>query len=456
MVEIHVKARGDHAEVARPYATFLTIQGGRQMKRKISRFTAVFMAFLSCSLVTGCQMFGNSDCNSAGSVPNQASAPPKSSRMKLNFLQLRQDPPAAYLLAPGDVLGVFIEGVTGDESTPPPVNFPEDKSQDPSVGYPIPIRDDGRISLPLLGPIYISGATIAEAEEKIRDKYTAGGILQPGRDRIIVTLMRRRHYNITVIREDADSVTIGGGGGLLVGSSKKGKTHSIDLPAYENDVLHALSESGGLPGEDAKNEIVILRGMFEDAQRNPYLMAQLLDADRRIDVVNGSNITRIPIRVGQNEIMPRITQDDIILEDGDVVLIEGRDTEFFYTGGLLDGAQHPIPRDYDLDVLGAIAIAGGSLSTSPGGSSGTLGSFGGGGGRGSNLMPASRIRVLRTINGRATEIELNLREIVRNNDIAQRILIQPGDVVLLEYRPTEVLVNTGVTVFTAASFGFFQ
>ena len=306
----------------------------------------------------------------------------------------------------------------------------------------------------MIGPIYISGATVTEAEEKIREKYTTGGILQLGRDRIIVTLMRSRHYNITVIREDADSLTIGGGD-LLVGSSKKGKTYSIDLPAYENDVLHALSESGGLPGEDAKNEIIILRGMFEDAQRNLYLMSQLLDADRRIDVVNGSNITRIPIRVGQNKIMPQITQDDIILENGDVVLIEGRETEFFYTGGLLDCAQHPIPRDYDLDVLGVIAIAGGSLSTSPGGSSGTLGSFGGGG-RGSNLMPASRIRVLRTINGNPTEIELNLREIIKNNDISQRILIQPGDVVLLEYRPREVAINTGVTILTAARFGLFR
>ncbi len=41
--------------------------------------------------------------------------------------------------------------------------------------------------------------------------------------------------------------------------SKRGSAHVVDLPAYENDVLHALSISGGLPGYDAFNEVWVLR-----------------------------------------------------------------------------------------------------------------------------------------------------------------------------------------------------
>ena len=256
-------------------------------------------------------------------------------------------------------------------------------------------------------------------------------------------------------QEDAASVNLQQlqqQGQLIVGQSKKGETFSVNLKAYENDVLHALSESGGLPGEDAKNEIIILRGTFREARDNPYLMNTLLDANRRVDVIDKSLVTRIPIRLPPGASIPNIRPEDVILEDGDVVLIEGRDSELFYTGGLLEGGQHPIPRDYDLDILGAIAVAGGSLATAAGGESGSL--FGGQGAT-SNLVPASKIRVLRQLaNGQQYEIELDLREVQR--DPTQRIIIQPGDVVILEYRTREIMVNTLGNLINTASFGLFN
>ncbi len=39
-------------------------------------------------------------------------------------------------------------------------------------------------------------------------------------------------------------------------------------------------------------------------------------------------------------------------------MIQSRDREKFYTGGVLGGGEHLLPRDYDLDILVAIAIAG--------------------------------------------------------------------------------------------------
>ena len=39
-------------------------------------------------------------------------------------------------------------------------------------------------------------------------------------------------------------------------------------------------------------------------------------------------------RLGSDE-HTQLSEEDVILEDGDIVFIESRDTEVFYTGGLL-------------------------------------------------------------------------------------------------------------------------
>ncbi len=48
----------------------------------------------------------------------------------------------------------------------------------------------------------------------------------------------------------------------------------IKLPAGENDVLHALMASGGLPGVNAKNEIKILRSSKADQKKRDEFIQQ--------------------------------------------------------------------------------------------------------------------------------------------------------------------------------------
>src|SRR5512135_1673374 len=55
------------------------------------------------------------------------------------------------------------------------------------------------------------------------------------------------------------------------------------------------------------------------------------------------------------------TEADITLHDGDTVYIEARDTEVYYTAGLMGAAQIPLPRDYDLRVIEAITQVRGPL-----------------------------------------------------------------------------------------------
>ena len=112
--------------------------------------------------------------------------------------------------------------------------------------------------------------------------------------------------------------------------------------------------------------------------------------------------------------------------------VESRESEVYYTGGLLKGGQHPIPRDYDLDILGAIASAGGSIAAAAGGT----GLIGGASG---SVFPPTRVTVIRVINGYQIPIRVNLKRAIL--DPRERILIQPNDFVLLEYTPAEAFAN---------------
>ncbi len=401
--------------------------------------------------LSGCSSVKLKDTVSPYCFPNGAYGGPRSEQVPINLIRLRQDPPPVYILGPRDTLGIYIEGILGTRGEPLPVNFPDERIEEqkglpPSIGYPIPIREDGTLPLPLIAPIVAEGLTIAQLESVIRKAYTLDQkILAPGRDRIIVTLMRPRTYKVLVIREDIESTIKPretSQGELVIGSDRSGSASLVELRAYENDVLHALSESGGLPGLNAKNEIVILRGTFHEAQSLDPLLENveplLLTGERPAGVP--SNIVRIPLRATPGMPLQQLRPEDIILGDGDIVYIRSRDAEVFYTGGLLKGGQHPIPRDYDLDVLGAMAMSGGSIAAAAGGTN----LDGRGSGVGS-IFPPTRVLVLRMVNGQQKTIYINLRNAL--TDPSQRILIEPNDFIVLEYKPHEVLMNVILSTF---------
>lgn len=407
--------------------------------RKIPRLAVVGVTFLLLGM-TGCSPFRNAI--PANCVrPNWYEAP-RASREPINFTKLRQDPPAVYLLGPRDILGIYIEGVLGKADEPPPVHFPDLADVPPSIGFPMPVREDGTISLPLVPPINVMGLTVAQAEHEIRESYTvANRILQPERARIIVTLMRPRTYSVLVVREDAQLTTLG----FLSASTSRtgpgyeperhGMARRVELKAYENDVLHALSEGGGLPGIDAKNEVTILRGGARTPQGVELANRAITDVTTRAQLFNSGMAVRIPLRVGPGDPPLRITPEEIILNTGDIVFVESRSSEVFYTGGLLPGKQIPIPRDYDLDVLGAIAMSGGSIAAGAGGNP-----YGGAvrGGVGS-LFPPTRVVVLRNIDGQMQAIKLSMRTAVVSPQ--ERILVQPNDFIILEYTEFELFMN---------------
>ena len=140
-------------------------------------------------------------------------------------------------------------------------------------------------------------------------------------------------------------------------------------------------------------------------------------------------------------VIPAIRTEDILLTDGDVVYIESREAEVFYTGGLLPGGEWLIPRDYDLDVLGAMGVAGAGVSSNKNGGGGAvmgIASLG--------LVPPGQLFILRKTpcNGQVT-IMVDLAKAAQ--DPRERPLIQPGDTLILRYKPCEELLNFGIGTF---------
>ena len=112
----------------------------------------------------------------------------------------------------------------------------------------------------MTAPLSVAGKTVAEVEEAVRKHYTVDKqLLQPGNDRILVTLLQPRQVSVVVLRQEANGFNPAPEGLVLTG--KRGTELSIDLPAGENDVLHALSVTGGLPGLDAFDEVIIQRAI---------------------------------------------------------------------------------------------------------------------------------------------------------------------------------------------------
>ncbi|MEL6109092.1 MAG: polysaccharide biosynthesis/export family protein, partial [Planctomycetota bacterium] len=316
-------------------------------------------ALLAAS-ATGCSTLTQPiDGVPADRVPQQYFATPKNNFIPVDISDLTLEPPREYLIGPGDILGVYIEGVLpfnppNAPPEPPPVNFPDAESiLPPSIGYPIAVQEDGSLALPLIEPLNVDGLTLDQVRDAIRDTYIDNDILRPDKARPIVTIIQERTVDVIVVRED-------GGRGLLVqnvssqfirgGSDRSASGGLVKLRAYQNDILHALVETGGLPGLNAKNEVKVLRANRENKETRAKFLAEFRRQQQAAaldpcacppKLPEDPSVLRIPLRLPPGEIS-QITEDDIRLGEGDIVYIESRDTEVFYTGGLLPGGEFPL------------------------------------------------------------------------------------------------------------------
>lgn len=403
-----------------PYRLGVGIESGWPMNKRES--VAVTMLFASL-FSGGCASLSNpvADGIPVRRLPVEVLGRPKTELKPIPLTLLRQRESDAYKLDKGDVLAVVAEEIIAPANTPVPVRLPDQFNANAALGFPIPVGDDGTISIPRLPAIPVRGKTLAEVEQLIKDTASGknGGpeLVNPKNARVTVQLLQKRIYTITVVREDTQPVPLTGQGGVLLGANKRGNGFTVRLQAGENDVLHALNASGGPPGLDAKNEVVILRGQYDPSDP-------------------AKSTTRIPLRIYPEQQLT-LTEADIVLKDGDVVVIESRDStsEVFYVAGVAGSRQFSLPRDYDLDVIQALTLVGAPLAN--GGF--TQNAFiGNAVNTGLGSPSPALLTVLRPLsNGRQIPIKVDLNRALR--DPRERLRVQGGDILVMQERPGEAV-----------------
>ncbi|MEO1525181.1 MAG: polysaccharide biosynthesis/export family protein [Planctomycetota bacterium] len=406
--------------------------------------TASVLALLVAS--SGCHLVSSA----RDSIPASRLDPnlfdcPRESLVPISYAALGQERPTEHLLGPGDTLAVFVFGVfpANEEETPVQQRTqaisqryypPRGTVVGPSTGLPIRVDEQGMLELPLIDPISVAGKTIPEAIEEVRKAFRAKDILKEGNERISIQLQIPRVRRVIVLREDTPNTSV-----ALVPPEANPEIHRgsgevIDLPIYENDVLHALASTGGLPGTDAARELYVIRR--EAAQNTAFMNAQLLQTltsgDLGVDV--NPNVIRIPLAVSPCDAVG-FAPESVILHDGDVVFVPRRD-EYFVTGGLLPGARIALPRDEDIDVIEAIAMATGSAGGPLGLSGAVLAN-----GRPGYIREATRVMVLRKLpDGRQLNIRVDMDRAIK--DPKERLRILPDDVVMVYQKPGGAFMNT--------------
>ena len=387
----------------------------------------------------------------ASRLPCELCTEPREGRSVFPFTALGQEKPNAHVIGAGDQLSIYVFGVIppGVDETPvmPRTQAVNQRYYPPNgsvigatTGLPVEVDPTGGVDLPLVGRIELSGLTLPEATEAVKKAYRDKQITKEETERVKVSLITARVHRIVILREDTPSTSVSLVNPGVMDRIHRGSADVVDLPAYENDLLHALAVTGGLPGTDAAREIWIFK---RSGLLDPHaICAEELQA-RTANFVEGevcdNQVVRIPLTGCPGEGLP-FTQADVQLDSGDVVYVPRRE-EYFYVGGLVGGAKIPLPRDEDIDVIEAIALANGSVGGPLGQSGQALAQ-----GTPGHMVRPTRVIILReTPDGRQLPIRVDLARAM--TDQKERILIQPNDVLMLQFKPHQAVFNGVVNMF---------
>lgn len=419
------------------------------------RIFAVVIATSICGLSGCASLITSNKAIPCDAIPARRLGPElrgvqRDALVPIDFRLLRQEKPAEHIIEQGDTLGVYVRDVVENSAQLATVHYPlaqtDPHIEGPAVGHPFRVNEDGMLVLPDVAPINVRGMTLAQATEAVRGAYVDNQIVQADRNAVTVSLVKPRTVEVIVLREDtgADIPVWKPRDGHTI--ARRGSAEVVTLPAFENDVLHALTASGGLPGIDGFNEVWVLRGgglaseVTIDSIRQ-RIANESVSLEMVQNLAGDAPLLRIPLRVGPCETV-QFGPQDVILKEGDILFVASRETEFFLTGGLLHGGMFPLPRDYDVDIFAAIAIANGN-SLGPAGINAPATNFNIKPGA---VIPPSRAIVVRTIGSQQIKIDVDLKRAL--DDPKERLIIQPRDLILVKYRPSEFVGNLALNIVT--------
>jgi polysaccharide export outer membrane protein len=296
------------------------------------RRTWWLLAMLAVTQTVGCRAVDYR----AATLPEQYRVPMSASN-EINLANVSGLGSGASLIGPGDLLEVTIAS-GGDK-----------EKVDPLIAR---VAQNGNVKLPLIGEVPIAGIEPFEAAERIGVAAIQAGVYrQPA---VVVKIEEPAVNRVTVL-----------GAVVRPGVQK--------LPRTSSDVLSAVASAGGF-SEDAGTQVEVMREHFA---------ASRISAAKKDGVVtasyNGPSFSPPPMagdsafpgasppgslaphtyRLDLAEADPN-RKADYRVGDGDVVMVLPEKDRYVHVTGLVNNpSQVKIPRDQDLYVLDAIAMAGG-------------------------------------------------------------------------------------------------
>ena len=356
-----------------------------------------------------------------------------------------------YKLDTGDILAVLVHETLPKGTQILPVNFPDSSSLPPTTGVPIPIRENGTISMPLIGSVSLRGLTIEEAEQKVIDAYvTNGGMLnEDAKTQISVNLARPRQIRVLVIRDDSpgQQSQYEDPGFRLSSSAQLGTRRGsgfgsvLEMPHNEADLIDALTRTGGYPGPHGTNEVFIYRGYYGIGEHESPTEWNAARPEKNRQ--QGPTTIRIPMMIDANTTERPFSAEDVTLYPDDIVHVPARTTDVYYTGGLLPAREVPLPRDYDVRALEAVLRVGGSLVN---GGRLTNNFTGQQGNEGLGPTNPTLLTVIRKVpGGGQVNIRVDLNKAL--TDSSSNLLIKEGDILLLQETPSEAVARYVSQIF---------
>jgi polysaccharide export outer membrane protein len=230
---------------------------------------------------------------------------------------------------------------------------------EPDLSTMYRVDADGSISFPLIGRVQAAGMTLSELQQRITTMLAAGYIRNP---QVRVEVNQYKSQFVYVIGE----------------VRAPGK---ITMTGTTMTLLEALALAGS-PTSSASNEVIVVHPVRPNA-------ANALPATD----VEGARIT-----VNRKDLELGKAGQDVVLQDGDIINVPSAQ-HFYITGMIRNPGTFVL--DPGMSIQQAIALAGGLNE------------------RGS----ARRIKISRLVNGKLTEVSVNLED-----------KIQPGDTLMISGR----------------------
>jgi polysaccharide export outer membrane protein len=223
------------------------------------------------------------------------------------------------------------------------------------------VETDGSFTFPLIGRIQAGGLTLRQIEDELKKRLADGYFKNPQLTVAVDTYRSQRVFITGEVRTPGPYTLTG-----------------------DMSLIEALSRAGSTT-QFAGNEVVIVRAADGKAATGPLLPNQ----------VEGATSIRVDLKDLQSGGLSK----NVPLRDGDTIYVPLAESVFVF-GQVKNPGEYPLRRK-DTTVIQAVSMAGGATD------------------RGAT----NRIRIMRIVNGKKTEIKVTLTDIV-----------QPGDTIIVPER----------------------